>query len=217
MPHSDQDQVTRERILDEAESLFAQRGYRDVTVREITAAARCNQASVNYHFGSKENLYVEVFRARWIPRAGRLREHFEETLASEETPSVASIVHALASAFLEGPLTEEEIHRHHQLIARELARPTEAFKVVARDVHRPFFEDLGKLLRGTLKGKIDDERLYLCMMSILAMVLHFNVARRMVTHMTGNAYDAKFRSRLVKHITDFSLHGLGLFEKEGAR
>jgi len=42
--------IPRERILDEAEALFAERGYYAVTVREITQAARCNLASVNYHF-----------------------------------------------------------------------------------------------------------------------------------------------------------------------
>ncbi|MEJ2220434.1 MAG: TetR family transcriptional regulator, partial [Desulfobacterales bacterium] len=57
---------TRERILDEAESLFALKGYDAVSVREITGAANCNLAAVNYHFGNKRNLYLEVFRSRWL-------------------------------------------------------------------------------------------------------------------------------------------------------
>ena len=38
---------TKERILDEAEALFAQKGYDAVSVREITGAANCNLAAVN--------------------------------------------------------------------------------------------------------------------------------------------------------------------------
>ena len=76
MAKSNQGDPTRERILDQAEILFAQKGYQAVSVREITTAARCNLAAVNYHFGNKENLYLEVFRARWVPRAGRVRENF---------------------------------------------------------------------------------------------------------------------------------------------
>jgi len=58
---------TKERILNEAEALFAQKGYHAVSVREITTAAECNLAAINYHFGNKQNLYMEVFRSRWIP------------------------------------------------------------------------------------------------------------------------------------------------------
>lgn len=52
---------TRERLLNEAERLFAGKGYDAVSLREITTAAGTHLAAVNYHFGSKENLYLEVF------------------------------------------------------------------------------------------------------------------------------------------------------------
>ena len=52
----------RERLLDTAEILFAQRGFDGVTVREITRKAHCNQAAVNYYFRSKKNLYLELNR-----------------------------------------------------------------------------------------------------------------------------------------------------------
>ena len=65
MSKENREELTRERILDTAEVLFAQKGFEAVSVREITAAASCNLAGVNYHFGNKENLYLEVFRSRW--------------------------------------------------------------------------------------------------------------------------------------------------------
>jgi AcrR family transcriptional regulator len=52
---------TRSRILDAAAECFAARGYEGATVREICRGAGVNVASVNYFFGSKEKLYVEVF------------------------------------------------------------------------------------------------------------------------------------------------------------
>ena len=60
-PHSTD---TRERILDAAERLFAERGFAGTSVREITDAAAVNLGAVNYHFQSKENLYAEVFARR---------------------------------------------------------------------------------------------------------------------------------------------------------
>lgn len=52
---------TRNRILDTAESLFSDHGFRDVSLRRITKQADVNIASVNYHFGSKDALVIEVF------------------------------------------------------------------------------------------------------------------------------------------------------------
>ena len=52
--------TTRQRITDTAAVLFAQHGYASTTTRQITEEAEVNIAAVNYHFGSKENLLIEV-------------------------------------------------------------------------------------------------------------------------------------------------------------
>ena len=57
------DHETRERLLDAAETLFADRGFKNVTVREICLAARANVAAINYHFGDKLGLYREVLQS----------------------------------------------------------------------------------------------------------------------------------------------------------
>ena len=52
--------ATRERILRAAEHLFGSHGFSDASLRQITDEARVNLAAVNYHFGSKEELYRQV-------------------------------------------------------------------------------------------------------------------------------------------------------------
>ncbi|MCP4667486.1 MAG: CerR family C-terminal domain-containing protein [Deltaproteobacteria bacterium] len=215
MSGKNQDGQPKERILDQAEALFAKKGYHAVSVREITRAAGCNLAAVNYHFGTKENLYLEVFRSRFAARALRLREHFDTSLAAQGSNSATAVVKALAEAFLEGPLTDEERLRHHQLIVRELAQPTGAFKLLAGQVMRPFFKRLADRLRPFLSEDMEDERLMLKIISIFHMVVFFNFARVMVTAATGREYDAGFKALLVEHITDFSICGLTEKEKEG--
>src|SRR5262245_30296780 len=60
---------TRERLLEAASQVFADKGYEKATVREIcTAAIVSNLAAVNYYFGDKERLYIES-----VKRAHRLR------------------------------------------------------------------------------------------------------------------------------------------------
>lgn len=60
--------ATRERLLDEAERLFALRGVQGVTTREITeAAGQRNVSAVSYHFGSRQGLLSEVLSRRGGP------------------------------------------------------------------------------------------------------------------------------------------------------
>ena len=94
-------ELTRDRLLDEAEELFAQRGYHAVSVREITSAAESNLAAENYHFGNKQNLYLEVFRSRWLPRASRIQKSFKRSLAKNGNPTPHMVVQSFARAFQE--------------------------------------------------------------------------------------------------------------------
>ena len=201
--------IPRERLLDEAEALFAEKGYNTVTVREIIAAADCNVAAVNYYFGNKKNLYLEVFRSRWIPRAQRLQEYFRTLLAAEQPSSLDAVVKSLALAFLEGPLSDEERRRHHQLMAREMAQPTEAFDLVAEQVTMPFFQRLSDMLRPFMPPELTGEQVMLNILCIFAMVLYFSYARVAVSRLTSQEYDNEFKTRLVKHLIGFSLTGLG--------
>ena len=71
------DLETRDRLLKAAEQLFAERGFKNVTVRDICRVARANVAAVNYHFGDKMGLYREVLQiaidaVRETTEAGRI-------------------------------------------------------------------------------------------------------------------------------------------------
>lgn len=200
-----QDQ-TRERILDEAERLFADLGYAAVTVRQITQAAQTNVAAVNYHFGGKENLYLEVFRQRWLPRARRIRARLEP-LEAREGCTAEEVVRAIAEALFLGFSDQEERMRHSMLIMREVTKPSAAFEVVAAEAVRPFLALVRRLLAKCLPT-VDDQRLSLYCLSIFFQVLHFNFARTMVAKAMNRDYDQDFLKLLVDHLTDFSVHGL---------
>ncbi len=59
--------VTKVRLLDAAEALFMEHGFEATSLRLITAAAGVNLAAVNYHFGSKEELFQAVLTRRLDP------------------------------------------------------------------------------------------------------------------------------------------------------
>ncbi len=59
--------VTKDKLLDAAEALFMEHGFEATSLRAITAAADVNLAAVNYHFGSKEELFQSVLTRRLDP------------------------------------------------------------------------------------------------------------------------------------------------------
>jgi AcrR family transcriptional regulator len=58
---------TKTRILDAAEILFMEHGFEATSLRQLTSAAGVNLAAVNYHFGSKEELFQAVLTRRLDP------------------------------------------------------------------------------------------------------------------------------------------------------
>lgn len=60
--------TTKDRILNAAERLFAERGFSETSLRLITSKAEVNLASVNYHFGSKKEL-IQAVLARYLDHA----------------------------------------------------------------------------------------------------------------------------------------------------
>ena len=58
---------TKTRILDAAEGLFMEHGFEATSLRSLTSSAGVNLAAVNYHFGSKEELFQAVRTRRLDP------------------------------------------------------------------------------------------------------------------------------------------------------
>jgi AcrR family transcriptional regulator len=79
---------TKDKILDVAESLFAENGFNDTSLRAITSKANVNLASVNYHFGDKKTLvravldrYLEAFMPAVGDALVTLNQRDEYTMA----------------------------------------------------------------------------------------------------------------------------------------
>ncbi|GAA0977485.1 TetR/AcrR family transcriptional regulator [Nocardiopsis tropica] len=93
---------TRTQLLDAAEHLFAERGYRGTSVRAITDLAGANLAAVGYHFGSKAELMSAVARRVVEPINAAQCAGLDRLLARTPDPAVADLVEAFT-----GPLFDE--------------------------------------------------------------------------------------------------------------
>ena len=210
---------TRERLLIQAELLFSRKGFAAVSVREITSAADTNLAAVNYHFGNKMNLYLSVFKERWVPRAQEVRKFFKNFLSEKNhpdtsDPDTSDIIRAIATAFLEGAMTDDERHCHINLMLRELTHPTEAISIVVDEVIRPMHHDIQKRIRPSLPANINLEKLTLSIFSIISMILYFELARPVVSLVMDLEFDSQYKSRVIDHIVSFTMNGINGFKEE---
>ncbi len=98
---------TKRRILDAAESLMGDKGFTSTSMRDITAAAKVNLASINYHFGSKEALLASVLERRLQP----INEKRLELLDAIELEIGSAGIYPhvdIVRAFLEPPFKQQQ-------------------------------------------------------------------------------------------------------------
>ena len=145
--------LTRTAILGAAERLYADRGFADVTLRDIVAAAGVNLAAVNYHFGSKDELIAELFVTRGLATN---RERLNELKQAEEAgggrAGVDEILRALVGPTLRGCLgTERERSAAARFMIRasiELVPPIRRIKNREIDHLRKFAAAMRRSLPG---------------------------------------------------------------------
>lgn len=106
---------TRERLLDAAEALFAERGYHAVSMRDIAGRAKVNLAAAGYHFGSKENLFTESVMRRMRPLNERRLAQLAELEQRAEPASLPEVLACFARVMIEealrDPVSGTRLHR----------------------------------------------------------------------------------------------------------
>jgi AcrR family transcriptional regulator len=203
---------TRQRLLEAAGEVFAERGFRNATIREICRQAQANLAAVNYYFGDKESLYAAVMK---YAHACALEKYPLAQRESEEVPAAdrlhAFIRYLLLSIFDKGPPAWLG-----KLMAREMIEPTQALDDLVATIIYPMSQKLGAIVRELLGGQAPDDLVHRCQMSIIGQCLHYRNARPVIQRLfPGYQYLQEDIVRMADHITRFSVGALrGLAQRE---
>ncbi len=142
---------TRRRIIDTALKLFAEHGFRGVSVRDLSAAAQVNVAAVNYHFGSKQGLYHTIFDTVLDEDEGCFARQLDEVgallvRAGSDSVLLTAAVEILARGLLGRLSTFEHLRWFSVLVARELAFPGELFDLLYRRRVEPVLQLLAQVV-----------------------------------------------------------------------
>lgn len=204
---------TRRRLLMAAGEVFARRGYRDATVREICSLAGANLAAVNYHFGDKKGLYHAVI-------AGG--HETGEALPKDQAALVAAPREALrvfCVAFAKKILSEAKPEWHGKLMAREMAEPTEALDEMVRTMIRPHWEALSGIVGRVLGEAAEPERVRQCTQSVISQLVFLSHARPVLNRLfPGDDWSVRSAAARGEAIAAFSLAALdGVRDAAGSK
>jgi TetR/AcrR family transcriptional regulator, regulator of cefoperazone and chloramphenicol sensitivity len=199
---------TRERLLDAGERLFAERGFRATSVREITLEAECNLAAVNYYFGGKANLYQEVFRRRLAAiREQRLASIRRTMSRAGEAASLELLLQAFAAVFV-GSMVEGSSGRlWMQLMSRELLESHLPAEIFRAEMFRPVQEALAEAFSEVCPG-LSHEAAGRSVHSLVGQLMHVVHLQRFLDACPGSAAESDEIDELIAHVIHFSAAGI---------
>jgi AcrR family transcriptional regulator len=89
----------RDKLLASARRLIAEKGYGEITARDLVAASGTNLASIGYHFGSKDALLTEAVLDSFADWGAGVADTVVAITATDPVERLAAVLDALAAAF----------------------------------------------------------------------------------------------------------------------
>lgn len=199
--------ATKAAVFNAAERLFALHGFQNVSVRDITAEAGVNLASVNYHFGSKDALLFEIFRRRTAElNRERARQLHEAAARHGGKPPVREILEAYFAPPLRWSAPENDRRISLQFIIRARSEGTEEM----REVLRNDVSHLARFADALLAARPDlpKEDVYWRLHFVLGMVHNNRFAEfDRLHHLSGGVTREGDVQALLKRMLDFAEAG----------
>ena len=197
------DAETRARVLETAERLFGEHGFKMVTVRDICKAAGANVAAVSYHFGSKMGLYRQVLQGA----IDAMRETSEAAREAGKGKPPEEQLRLFIHVFLHRILRSGRLSIH-RIITREMNDPTPALDALVDQGVRPRVEYLSGVIGQIRRCDPRDQRVLRCVASVQAQAVAYSpnpIAARLGFVFEPTPAQVETAAR---HIATFSIAGV---------
>ena len=199
---------TRIKILEAAELELADLGFAGASIRNITQRAGVNIASINYHFGTKEDLIKELFKYRIIPLNDLRMEMLREAQAESDdgVVPVSQLVSILVRPAV-SKLMSKEGRRFSQAIARCMSEPHEFMSQLDEEIFQEIFQTFLAAFQKALPDldlEIVLNKLHFIICSMVGFMMHFPRMDQFVgREMSGDGFE-----QLLDQYIDFIATGI---------
>jgi AcrR family transcriptional regulator len=207
--------ITRQKLLLAACELFATQGFGAASIREIARKAGTNVAAINYHYGSKENLYSEA--VKYVVRQIMARRSAIVAEVPEGAPRKV-VLEALRKAIeleVRWYVSSEAPQWHFQLILGCILTRNDILDTLFEQVFHPNHVMLKRLLCAACP-EMDDRAASLWVYSIAAQIYFYAYARQPVRMELGlQEYTDEFIQSISEHISHTVVAGLPVAPARG--
>lgn len=202
---------TKQRIIQAAIKVFADKGFRRGTIKAMAEAAGVNIAAINYHFGNKKNLYSMVVD-QWIALSNDLFARRREACAG--LPPEEQL-HSIIQTFLRLLLLESEETWIGRLLGWEFTmEPTEILDKLVEMNLGPVKDELGDVICALLGECCNDKLTRLYTMNVLAQCVYLYTYPRLAKRLFDiEVHTLKEVQDLTEYITRFSLDAITMERK----
>ncbi len=197
----------RERLLRVAESIFLDQDYDAVSVRALTEAAGVNLALVNYHFGGKRSLFLEVLSRRFESVAADKCARLRVALQQHQSLTLRDIVAAYVDLHLGSAEREVLTRSFIRLVSRQLAEDGDAMELLLRKLVMPIHQLLVDEISG-VRPEFPPENISFWVSSITGQIFHYIRCPETFNVLAGFSPQADLRESVAAHIVNFSLCGM---------
>jgi len=206
------DHETRQRLLQAATMLFADRGFRTTSVRDICDLAGANPAAVNYHFRDKLGLYKEVIGMV----AGAMDRAKQEAMDIGEGGTPEKRLRDYIRHMVMRVIGEEK-NWLVDLIGREMAEPSPAFGLIVEKGILPSGRRLAQLVSEVSGLPAQDPRTQFCAGMVHAQCFFFTGGKPVLKHMDPNLeFTPAYVDEIARQIAEFSLGGIRALANKNA-
>jgi len=207
----------QDRLIEAAEELFCRRGFNETSVRDIAAMAGCNVASVNYYFGGKDHLYLEIWRRRLaFMRQTRLAS-IEKVMSASGQPQLEDLLRSYAISFIEPLIEGSSQCRFINLMAREMIDPHLPRDMYLTEMVSPVLNALSEALLKICPW-LDRGKISMVIFSIVGQLLMHTVCVREMFEESDHPELSKFDvESIVNHVVEFSASGIRGYAKSAER
>lgn len=196
-------------LLDTAERLFARKGYYGVSVRDITNAANVRNASINYHFGSKEALFAAVIERRIIPLAKARLDLLNEVnpADSDTAQSVRATVHAFAQPMFDFVATGEAGWKDYCTLVAHVSVQEHMSEALVAERYDRVARDFLSVFAATFPDA-DDYRIHCAFQFMLGATLYSVCDNKRIDGLSEGRYSSSDLARLGEPFFDYVSGGI---------
>jgi len=209
------DKGVKDRLLDAAEELFCEHGFEGTSIRDIAASADCNIAAVNYYFGGKNNLYMDVWRRHLIPMRDVRIASIEKVMSKNESRiKLEDLLKSFADTFVSPLIDACRASSLSRLMAREYIDRHLPANIFVDEVMTPTMNAMSDALIKTCPD-LDKSKVLMVIFSLVGQLVHLVHIRMMFEQSDENLnLPVLDLDEVINHIVKFSAAGIRAYCKE---